>query len=753
MAGASPVRTAAEPSSSLPSAAPAPGPSIADAATLRVPTQFKRHPGHLLVTATELLWQAEVSRTPDYRLPLVAIERQQVSKEGSAHVNLKIVPRASSAAAGEADSARAAAAAGLVFRFTGDTPAAALANRDAVVKTIATALLKARSPSGNAAASAGPRGTTRLPLPPPPPPEKVLSEEEIQIRMALLASNPHLRQLHNDLVQSGLVSEEEFWQGRGDLLEQQMWLNRQAKGLTSKTLAEIRPEASESSELRFTLTPEIIHAIFLAHPLVHSAYLSTVPDKLSQKEFWTQYFQSRYFHRQRTLGLNKHADGPTGRMTQFDQYLKLEEERAQEQALANGGEAKQRQQEADDFNVFQLLDLSTTKEDHMNTMTRPDFTMIPGRDKKSLSLIRRFNHHSEIVLSNGVGSSVGPPVGVQSGRRKEGSATGIISAEERSRRFMDETTLEDLSQPKPSHFMPLNIDDPSRYFSQLQNAAQAGNRSAAQNGDAAAAAADAGGAEAAAAEDWLLDVPPEKRAKIVKAFWEDHYETLPCRPGLPLESLLISTQMTEEAREALRRGRERQDRRLARIPPGAPAYIRKTNAAAISALGGGYNTFRFQTKEARAAASAAAAAAAVAPPGADAADAKEPRPSNPEILTSTHVKNIKHFHNSVQEILRHFYPLVLAKRTRADVSHAADADGVTRDNAKAQPEVESEAAAAKRLRLTTMLENLRRDMKAFCETGPTAGEELLEPAMASVERALQTVAGTVAGSAETSSLP
>ena len=49
--------------------------------------------------------------------------------------------------------------------------------------------------------------------------------------------------------------------------------------------------------------------------------------------------------------------------------------------------------------VYRLLDLAATEEDHGETGNAKDFTMRAGSQKKSLPLMRRFNEHSERLLT------------------------------------------------------------------------------------------------------------------------------------------------------------------------------------------------------------------------------------------------------------------------------------------------------------------------------------------------------------------
>ncbi len=49
-----------------------------------------------------------------------------------------------------------------------------------------------------------------------------VSATEVRQRAALLASDKELKSLHDQLVGAGLISEQEFWQGRQGMLENEM---------------------------------------------------------------------------------------------------------------------------------------------------------------------------------------------------------------------------------------------------------------------------------------------------------------------------------------------------------------------------------------------------------------------------------------------------------------------------------------------------------------------------------------------------
>ncbi|KAI8454763.1 hypothetical protein BY996DRAFT_4570957, partial [Phakopsora pachyrhizi] len=50
--------------------------------------------------------------------------------------------------------------------------------------------------------------------------------------------------------------------------------------------------------------------------------------------------------------------------------------------------------------VYKLLDLAATQEDHLETGKSQDWAMRAGNQKSSLPLIRRFNQHSQRLLDS-----------------------------------------------------------------------------------------------------------------------------------------------------------------------------------------------------------------------------------------------------------------------------------------------------------------------------------------------------------------
>jgi transcription initiation factor TFIIH subunit 1 len=97
---------------------------------------------------------------------------------------------------------------------------------------------------------------------------------------------------------------------------------------------------------------------------------------MNEKEFWTLYFSSKHYHR------NRSQKGPDI----FEQYLQYDDHAVDAKIMYD---AKNK-----------LLDLTRTDQDSSAGGNAPDFSMKPGKVRESVPLIRKFNRHSENIIKN-----------------------------------------------------------------------------------------------------------------------------------------------------------------------------------------------------------------------------------------------------------------------------------------------------------------------------------------------------------------
>ncbi|CEP18809.1 hypothetical protein [Parasitella parasitica] len=261
-------------------------------------------------------------------------------------------------------------------------------------------------------------------------------QEEFTDRRALLTSSKELQTLHKELVVIGKsVDEEEFWSSpyvkriRQKLKKDAVSREGRQKGKSSR-MVELKPGQQEGSDIKYTLTSQIIHNIFTEFPSVKRAYDANVPDKMTEQAFWKRFLASEFFHRQRTGG-----------RSQLAPYDDIFDKCLQEEDDENSKPPPMSRMDKIRFDI----DLSSTAEDHLESGNAPDFTMKAGREAQSLPLIRRFNKHSSRVLETAPSKTKQPEPSFEDQVQK-----GII--------------ITDLLDEKPSERIILDIQDTRRYF-------------------------------------------------------------------------------------------------------------------------------------------------------------------------------------------------------------------------------------------------------------------------------------------------
>ncbi|RKP10094.1 hypothetical protein THASP1DRAFT_28141 [Thamnocephalis sphaerospora] len=398
---------------------------------LAAKTLYAKKSGMLYTTNKQVAWAADGGPpgVMTVSIPFSAIKAQLVNPDTAKNIALRVTLKP------DADGKETNHS----FVFPG---ADAVATREQFKEAIRRALaeLQGGSTPGTPAASSG--GGTPVPgagngVRPARPPANRLPEA-IQLRMELLRSDKDLQRLHRELVMAGHVTEDEFWANKKHLVDTRKIHRNQKKGNASAWL-DLRPVTEEGRDVKFTLTPQIIHAIFFQHPSVKRAYDAYVPDKLSESIFWKRYFKSRFFHRNRAVASTLVESDDI-----FDKCLEEDEE-------AVSGVKRKR---IDDISA--LLDLAATEEDYEAVERRPDWPMVPGRIESARSLIKRFNHHSEQV--------------VKALRERSKRATEELN-------MANEITITDLRAAETSSRILLDIRDQGRYFESQASSVKGGSAS------------------------------------------------------------------------------------------------------------------------------------------------------------------------------------------------------------------------------------------------------------------------------------
>lgn len=227
-------------------------------------------------------------------------------------------------------------------------------------------------------------------------------DTELEQKNKLLTENPKLLQLYKDLVISKVLTSEEFWQIHGkDLQNIQNASSKQEIGVSGNFLTEIKPINDGCNQFKLNLTPEVIESVFRAYPAVKKKHAENVPTKLSESEFWTKFFQSHYFHRDRIT---------TGMKDLFSECGKMDESMLRKDIRRSNDP---------------LLNLSKFGD---NTIEE-GFCSSSGTEVKTDSagnivhqnIIKRFNQHSFMILKTCKDQKSAEPNAVEEQKAVEGS--------------------------------------------------------------------------------------------------------------------------------------------------------------------------------------------------------------------------------------------------------------------------------------------------------------------------------------------
>ncbi|KAJ1808240.1 RNA polymerase II transcription factor B subunit 1, partial [Coemansia sp. RSA 2599] len=411
-------------------------------------TLFNKEEGMLFITNKRLAWCKANSESPSCEVLHENFCNQQVSRAEAKKVMLRINALSPGSAPDSQPNAQ------YTFNWKGSDKEAAVADRDKYVAElgmITTRKAQAQSgagagasanaaQNGEGAAAAGGAGVSlgqggteygRVKIGAVP-----ASAEEIKLRQEALSKNEDLAKLHKTLVLAGLIAEDEFWSTRKNILETQAIQTQLRKG-ESSTWLDLAPVTQASGDFKYTITPNVARRIFREFPQVKRAYIENVPHRVPEKEFWKRFVASQFFNRGRS------ADSARGSRDAIFEKCTLEED-----AMFSNTSRYDLEY------LTSLLDLTRTQEDSVETGNGPDVTMRPPPVDK-LTLIRRFNHHSELVLQS-----------VLTSKRKNAS----LDYSDADKTLRDATRLEDLETTEPEKKVKLDIQDRSRYFTSLSKA-------------------------------------------------------------------------------------------------------------------------------------------------------------------------------------------------------------------------------------------------------------------------------------------
>ncbi|RZC33328.1 general transcription factor IIH subunit 1 [Asbolus verrucosus] len=274
-------------------------------------------------------------------------------------------------------------------------------------------------------------------------------DRELEEKNKLLSSNPALLQLYKDLVMTEVVSSEEFWAQHASQYTQKQKQQPQDIGVSGAFLADIKPQTDGCNGLKYNITPDIIECIFKTYPAVKKKYVENVPAKLSESQFWTKFFQSHYFHRDRKYAESKDLFTECGKID--DQEMKKDIQSGVSDPLVNITEFE-------DKTLDEGYGVATEKT-NVNIGT------------VSQAMIKRFNQHSIMVLKATKKSSEQNETEVKNAPKHNGNVNEVEKADEghvaKKQRIQSKITYDDLDTGNDNSNVSgtsLNLSKVERYL-------------------------------------------------------------------------------------------------------------------------------------------------------------------------------------------------------------------------------------------------------------------------------------------------
>ncbi|KAJ8678760.1 hypothetical protein QAD02_014547 [Eretmocerus hayati] len=278
--------------------------------------------------------------------------------------------------------------------------------------------------------------------------------KELEEKNKILQENPTLLQLYRDLVITQVITSEEFWAQHAVQYTQAKAAPRQDIGVNSAFLADIKPQTDGCNGLKYNLTIDIIDCIFKTYPAVKKKHQEYVPHKMSESDFWTKFFQSHYFHRDR---IN------VGTKDLFTECAKIDDQELKKDIQAG----------IDD----PIVDITGFDNVHLDEMYG---SSVGKSDKASgnivhQNMIKRFNQHSIMVMkanSNQQSDQKDQPQTNGSIMPKKGALSavdqpGTSSPNAKKRRIQEKLVYEDLDSKcdvQTSTGPPLVLTQVDRYL-------------------------------------------------------------------------------------------------------------------------------------------------------------------------------------------------------------------------------------------------------------------------------------------------
>jgi len=264
-------------------------------------------------------------------------------------------------------------------------------------------------------------------------------------KIMLLQSDNGLRESYIQLVESGVVTANEFWATRQSMLQkekQNMVNSTQKVGIPSTFLGTPGIQFNESdNQIHFKLNSDNIRQIFIKYPKIAKEYKEKVPLQVTEQEFWKEVLKADYI---RNLLLSPRIKQEAHVSKKRKVSVSEKEQQMEQEAQREDPKELQQKLKFIDPSVNLTTDEGTEQEEEI--IEHSVRSKNKQHDKTQL-LIREFNRHSALVLE----SFIGLPT--DKSHTKDSLPKRPISMTINQR-----ATFHDLEEEKPKEHRTLDLD-------------------------------------------------------------------------------------------------------------------------------------------------------------------------------------------------------------------------------------------------------------------------------------------------------
>ncbi|XP_049886020.1 general transcription factor IIH subunit 1 [Pectinophora gossypiella] len=295
---------------------------------------------------------------------------------------------------------------------------------------------------------------------------------ELEMKSRILSLHPTLKHLYEDLVISKVINSEEYWNTPTLKNYTENTNTNQEAGVSGAFLADIQPQTDGCNGLKYNLTQDVIDAIFKTYPAVRKKHIDYVPNKMTEAEFWTKFFQSHYFHRDRIASssskdlfgecakMDDHAISSAMKHTTLDMTVDLPQFSEPVPLLPAEEEPPQEKERGDNTSIHRNM-IKRFNQHSIMVLKASHKTNCNNNNNNSNSN-KNSNHNNNKIVENG---RIKETNGVAEKRHKTAEETCDGEQPEKKKRILEKIHYEDLENSnKSEEAQELKLSKIERYL-------------------------------------------------------------------------------------------------------------------------------------------------------------------------------------------------------------------------------------------------------------------------------------------------